>query len=123
MEVSTHERRAPTARNYVIYTFRRAYFQRRVTEVTDSDGSRHAVFSIGLLTDYYERIFYFVKQTRSDLPQPWFLQGSFRESDHRLMRFQKLPDRVSYFDEPAELLALPGPIGSGPTPTAAPPPP
>ncbi len=36
--------------------------------------------------------------------QPWFLQGSFRESDYRLMRFQELPGRATYFDEPSDLL-------------------
>jgi hypothetical protein len=76
-----------------------------VIEVTDDDGARYAVFNTGLLTPHYERIFgFFVAQDRADLPQPWFLPGFFRESDYRLVRFSRLPERATYFDEPADLL-------------------
>lgn len=101
---TTSERPLPILRNYVVYTFRRAYFQERVVEVTDN-GGKYAIFNTGLLSPHYERIFgLFVEQTREDLPQPWFLQGFFRESDYRLVRFKRLPERATYFDEPADLL-------------------
>lgn len=58
-----------------------------------------------MLSPHFERIFgYFIEQTRTEYPQPWFLEGFFRESDHRLMKFQRLPERASYFDDPSDLL-------------------
>ncbi len=99
------DRPLPILRNYVIYTFRRAHFQSRVIEVSDPQGKKFAVFNTGLLTPHYERIFgLFVEQTRAELPQPWFLQGFYRESDYRLTRFARLPERATYFDTPADLL-------------------
>lgn len=95
----------PILRSYIVYTFRRAHSQGHVSEVADDEGKRYAAFNTGLLSPHYERIFgYFVEQTRADLPQPWFLQGFYRESDYRLMRFARLPERATYFDEPADLL-------------------
>jgi hypothetical protein len=94
----------PILRNYILYTFRRAHFQHKVSVLETSD-SRFGCFNTGLLTPHYERIFgYFVAQTRQDFHQPWFLEGFYRESDHRLMKFERLPERASYFDEPSDLL-------------------
>jgi hypothetical protein len=102
---TTSDRPLPILRNYVVYTFRRAHHQERVSEIQEEDGSKHAAFNTGLLTPHFEGIYgYFVEQTNPAFRQPWFLQGFYRESDHRLLRFQKLPDRASYFDEPADLL-------------------
>ena len=102
---TSSDKPVPILRNYVAYTFRRAYFQDCVIEVTDQDGSRYATFNTGLLTPHYERIFgFFIAQTRANLPQPWFLRDFCRESDYRLMRFQRLPERATYFDHPADLL-------------------
>lgn len=98
------ERPLPILRNYIVYSFKRAYEQERVPEI-EEDGRRYAVFNTGLLTPHFEKIFgYFVEQTRDNYPQPWFLEGFYRESDYRLVKFQKLPERPSYFDEPADLL-------------------
>jgi Domain of unknown function (DUF3825) len=97
-------RQLPILRNYVAYTFRRAYLQGRVPEVVQ-EAQRNSCFNTGLLTPHFERIFgYFVPQTRPEFPQRWFLEGFFRESDYRLMKFQRLPERATYFDEPADLL-------------------
>lgn len=102
---TSSDRPLPILRNYVVYTFRRAHYQGRVLEVSNSDGQRYAAFDTGLLTPHYERIFgFFIAQTRAEFPQPWFLQGFHRESDHRLMRFEKLPERATYFDDPSDLL-------------------
>lgn len=102
---TTSERPLPILRNYIIYTFRQAHFQGHVLDQADADGKRYAAFNTGLLTSHYERIFaFFVEQTRPGLPQPWFLQDFVRESDYRLMRFQKLPERATYFDDPSDLL-------------------
>src|SRR5258708_30473582 len=101
---TSSERPLPILRNYIVYTFRRAHSQDRVRQI-EVDGSRFSCFNTGLLTPHFERIFgYFVGQTRLDLPQPWFLEGFFRDSDHRLMKFERLPERATYFDNPADLL-------------------
>jgi Domain of unknown function (DUF3825) len=101
---TTSDRPLPILRNYIVYTFRRAHQQARVTEL-EVEGDRFACFNTGLITPHFERIFgYFVAQTRSELPQPWFLEGFYRESDLRLVKFHKLPARASYFDHPADLL-------------------
>jgi Domain of unknown function (DUF3825) len=104
---ASSERPLPILRNYIIHTFRRAHLQGRVPTIQEGD-SPFGCFNTGLLTPHFERIFgYFVKQTRQDLPQQWYLDGFYRESDHRLMKFEKLPERASYFDEPADLLYNP----------------
>ena len=73
--------------------------------MTGDDGKKYAAFNTGLLTPHYERIIgLFVEQDRQDRPQPWFLRGFFRESDYRLVVFKRLPERATYFDEPADLL-------------------
>ncbi|MDQ2914270.1 MAG: DUF3825 domain-containing protein [Chloroflexota bacterium] len=101
---TTSDRDLPILYGYMVHTFRRVHQQGRVT-VVEADAGRFACFNTGLLTPHFERIFgHFVEQTRPEYPQPWFLEGFFRESDHRLMKFQRLPDRASYFDEPADLL-------------------
>lgn len=102
---ATSEHPLPILRNYIVYTFRRAHFQGRVTEMVDTDGSKHAAFNTGLLTPHFESIYgYFVEQSRTEFRQPWFLVGFFPASDYRLVRFQRLPERASYFDNPADLL-------------------
>jgi hypothetical protein len=94
----------PILRNYVIHTFRRACFQSRVVVAQDDTGSKYSAFNTGL-TPHFEGIYgYFVEQTNPAYRQPWFLQGFCRESDYRLMKFQKLPERASYFDDPSDLL-------------------
>jgi len=104
---ASSEKPLPILRNYIIYTFRRAHLQGRVPTVQEGD-SPFACFNTGLLTPHFERIVgYFVKQTRPDLPQQWYLDGFYRESDHRLLKFEKLPERASYFDEPSDLLYNP----------------
>jgi hypothetical protein len=95
----------PILRNYLIHTFRRAYFQGRVLVAQDDTGSKCSAFNTGLVTPHFESIYaYFVEQTNPAYQQPWFLQRFCRESDYRLMRFQKLPERASYFDDPSDLL-------------------
>ena len=104
---ASSDRPLPILRGYITYTFRRAYVQGRVATV-EVEAAPYACFNTGLLTPHFERIFgYFVRQTRDNLPQPSFLDGFYRESDHRLMRFEKLPQRATYFDEPADLLYNP----------------
>lgn len=95
----------PILRNYVAYTFRRAHFQGRVLEVTDPDGKKYAAFHTGLLTPHYERVFgFFKEQGHKELPQAWHLTDFVGESDRRLIRFQKLPEKATYFDDPSDLL-------------------
>lgn len=104
---ATSERELPILRNYIVNTFRRAQHQDKVAS-SEKGGDSVACFNTGLLTLHYEPIFgFFVRQTREDLPQPWFLKGFYRESDYRLMAFQKLPTRATYFDNPAKLLYNP----------------
>ena len=99
---TTSDRPLPILRSYLLHTFRRAFQQDRVA-VVETDGDRFACFNTGLLTPHFERIFgYFVAQTRAEYPQPWFLEGFHRDSDYRLMRFQRLPERASYFDAPSD---------------------
>lgn len=98
----------PILRNYVAYSFRRAQFQGRIAEAESRDGQTVRAFNTGLLTNHFEPIFgYFVPQSSLSFPQPWFLQGFYRESDYRLMAFQQLPQRATYFGEPADLLYNP----------------
>lgn len=102
---STSEHSLPILRSYVAYTFRRAQFQERVLLGTSKDGTKVAAFNTGLLTNHFEQIFsYFVPQTKAEYQQDWVLVDFARESDYRLMAFQELPERATYFDRPEELL-------------------
>ncbi len=74
---ASSEHPLPILRNYIDYSFRRAYVQGRVPTV-DAEGAPFACFNTGLLTPHFERIFgYFVKQTRGGLPQLWYLEGFY----------------------------------------------
>jgi len=104
---ATSEAAVPILRNYVVYTFRRAYYQDKVA-FEKKDGAPVSCFHTGLLTPHYEPIFgLFIEQARDDRSQPWFLKGFYRESDYQLMAFQKLPSRATFFDNPAQLLYNP----------------
>ena len=77
---TTSDRPLPILRNYILYTFRRAFQQKEVA-VVETDADRVACFNTGLLTPHFERIFgYFVVQTRAEYPQPWFLEGSIEKA-------------------------------------------
>jgi hypothetical protein len=104
---ATSEKEVPILRSYITHTFRRAQFQDKVA-FGEHNGSPIACFNTGLLTPHFEPIFgYFIKQTRADFPQAWFLKEFCRESNYQLMAFPKLPARATYFDNPAELLYNP----------------
>lgn len=103
----TSRKENPILRSYIVHTFRRVQYQDKIA-FSHEEGESVACFNTGLLTSHFEEIFgFFVKQKRANLPQSWFLQGFYRESDYRLMAFQKLPARATYFDNPAELLYNP----------------
>lgn len=95
----------PILRSYINYTFRRAHYQGRVIEMDLESDRRRACFNTGLLTPHYEPIYgYFVPQARVDLPQSWHLDAFVPESDRRLLGFETLPERATYFDNPGDLL-------------------
>ncbi|MDR2381248.1 MAG: DUF3825 domain-containing protein [Bifidobacteriaceae bacterium] len=90
-------------RNYVSNTFRRAESQGRVAG-TEYDGQQMTAFNTGLVTPHYEAIYALFTPNQRSEAAPRFLRSFCAESDSRLMPFHRLPQRATYFDNPADLL-------------------
>lgn len=68
------------------------------------DDGQYACFDTGLYTSRFESIYaLFVP---NDVPdkQCWYLKGFFKESDDALRIVTELPDRVSFVDNPVDLI-------------------
>lgn len=64
-----------------------------------------ACFDTGLYTDHYESIYaLFVPNTREDAAQDWYLKGFFKTSDSALRDIEELPQRIRFYDDPADLI-------------------
>lgn len=68
----------------------------------DSDA---ACFDTGLYTDHYESIYaFFVRNTRENASQDWYLKSFCKTSDSVLRKIEELPERIRFYDNPAELI-------------------
>jgi len=90
--------------NYLRYTFKRLFHQKKIVEAVDSAGARIAAFNTGLFTPNYEAICAFFEANRDPSRQPWVLKDLVVESDRRLAFFGAKPKAARYFDNPAELI-------------------
>lgn len=61
-------------------------------------------FNTGLYTPRYEEIFALFSSNEVEGKQPWFLKGFFKESDSALGQVPVLPERVSFVDDPINLV-------------------
>ena len=74
-------------------------------EADNPENARRCCFDTGLYTDRYENIYaLFVANIREDAQQAWFLKGFFKTSDPTLRDLVDLPQRVRFFDDPADLV-------------------
>lgn len=101
-------------KNYCDRTFQRAA-QLDGLDVSSPDlsgGGRHlavrkesfACFNTGLYTPRFEGIFALLNPNEIAGKQPWFLKGFYKESDGALRQVPELPERVSFFDDPVDLV-------------------
>lgn len=90
--------------NYLRYTFKRVFQERKIEEGTDSGRSKVAAFNTGLFTPNYESIHAFFEANRDPSRQPWVLKDFVVESDRRLTFFSSKPRVARYFEKPAELI-------------------
>ena len=90
--------------NYLRYTFKRLFHEKKIEEAADSAGTGIAAFNTGLFTPNYEAISAFFEANRDPSRQPWVLKDFVVDSDRRLMFFGTKPRAARYFDKPAELI-------------------
>lgn len=90
--------------NYLRYTFKRLFQERKIEEGTDSARGKVAAFNTGLFTPNYESIHAFFEANKDPARQPWVLKEFVAESDRRLAFFANKPRVARYFDKPAELI-------------------
>ena len=86
-------------KNYIEYTFRRVYDEKKVNFETD-----YAVFNTGLLDKYYSPICAYFVKNKVLQRQTWYLDGFYTEYQLNTMKVSQIPDRANYFDDPAELV-------------------
>jgi len=90
--------------NYIRYTFKRLFYQKKIQEGIDSAGAKVAVFNTGLYTPNYEVVFAFFEANRDLSRQPWVLKDWVVDSDRRLAFVGAKPSPARYFDKPQELI-------------------
>jgi Domain of unknown function (DUF3825) len=90
--------------NYLKYTFKRLFHQKKIAEAVDLAETRIAAFNTGLFTPNYEAICAFFEANRDSSRQPWVFKDFVVESDRRLAFFGAKPKAARYFDDPAELI-------------------
>lgn len=69
-----------------------------------SISDNHACFDTGLYTDHYERVFALFELNRIPDKQKWHIKGFYRENDLALDSIDDLPQRVIFYDDPADLV-------------------
>ncbi len=90
--------------NYVRYTFKRLFQEKKIQEGLDAKGIRIAAFNTGLFTPNYEPIHAFFEANRDPSRQPWVLKDFVVESDRRLALFSTKPKAARYFEKPGDLI-------------------
>lgn len=85
----------PILNNYLNHTFSRIKEEGKLATSGD-----FKCFNTGLVTENQQEIFMSFK-SKEDRTS---FEGFYTESDSKLFKFSPLPDRASYFDDPAELI-------------------
>lgn len=85
----------PILKNYLLHTFARLKDENKVMEV-----GKHACFNTGLVTSNQQDIYMSFKKGIRGYE---FVEFN-KESDNSLVKFSPLPERASYFTDPAELI-------------------
>lgn len=93
--------------NYLRYTFRRLFREKKIQEGLDGKSVRVAAFNTGLFTPNYEAIYAFFEANRDPSRQPWVLKDFVVESDRRLTSFAAKPKAARYFEQPGDLIYNP----------------
>ncbi|BBD55250.1 DUF3825 domain-containing protein [Planktothrix agardhii] len=89
----------PILRNYLNYTFKRLQEEDKI-----SFFGERAFFNTGLVTENQEEIFAVFEEHRNPSKQKFYFYGFYKESDYELRSCQALPERASYFQDPAILI-------------------
>ncbi|QSV54759.1 MAG: DUF3825 domain-containing protein [Dolichospermum sp. UKL201] len=88
----------PVLRSYFNYTLKRLLEENKVVE-----SDRTCCFNTGLVTDNQEDIFALF-ETNQNGSQKWVFKTFCKESDFLLRRFNPLPQRAVYFNDPTNLV-------------------
>jgi len=89
----------PILRNYLNYTFKRLQEEDKI-----SFFGERAFFNTGLVTENQEEIFAVFVKNRIQSMQEFCFDDFYKESDYELRSCQPLPERASYFEDPANLI-------------------
>ena len=89
----------PILKNYLNYTFKRLQEEDKI-----SFFGERAFFNTGLVTENQEEIFAVFVKNRIPSMQKFCFDNFYKESDYELRSCQTLPERASYFEDPANLI-------------------
>lgn len=95
------DRPLPILSNYLRYTFVRLEQEEKIL---CSDDGNWACFNTGLATDNQESIFALFEINKKQSNPKWYFKKFCKESDYDLTKFEKLPSRANYFDDPSSLV-------------------
>lgn len=70
----------------------------------DNNEDGYACFNTGLYTPRFEMIYALLVPNEVPNKQPWFLKGFYKESDPALGAVAEFPERVSFVDDPVDLV-------------------
>jgi len=90
------ERPLPILYSYLIHTFTRLKEEDKVIERGD-----YSCFNTGLVTPNQQEIFLLLKKGNRG---SWKIVQFYKESDNILSKFSPLPERATYYTDPAELM-------------------
>ncbi len=91
-----NEKALPILFSYLLHTFTRIKEENKIAEKDN-----YSCFNTGLVTENQQEIFMLFKENPTKGKQ--FIEFC-KESDNNLARFSSLPERASYFNNPADLI-------------------
>ncbi|HZK72074.1 MAG TPA: DUF3825 domain-containing protein [Clostridia bacterium] len=92
-----NDRSLPILYNYLIHTFTRIEEENKIAE-----RDNYSCFNTGLVTENQEEIFMLFGRNRTK--DSWKFLEFCKESSNDLTRFNPLPERAKYFNDPSELI-------------------
>lgn len=87
----------PILFNYLLHTFARIKEENKICELEN-----YSCFNTGLVTENQEEIFMLFRRNKAK--GTWMFQEFCKESSNELTKFNTLPDRATYFNDPADLI-------------------
>lgn len=94
-QYTSFDKPLPILFSYLLHTFHRIKDENKILEI-----DRYSCFNTGLVTDNQQEIFMLFKKSE----RGWYFVEFCKESDGNMAKFNRLPERASYFSDPSELI-------------------